>query len=129
MNRNNSLNVNASNSFTKVLFRKPVTFQKITILIATIVFTVSIILLSYLFYVLNKSRIFPPNVTECPDYFEAKGKNLCKNVNNLGNCGNETIDFNDNKYKGYNGLKEKLKWANNCNVVWDGITNNAELYN
>lgn len=130
MNRNNlqSVNTSNSNSFVKVLFRKPVTFQKITILVATIVFTIAIILLSYLFYVLNKSRIFPPDITECPDYFEVKGKNICENVNNIGTCPDKTFDFNDNIYKGYNGLKEKLKWANNCNVVWDGITNNAELY-
>ena len=110
MNRNNNPQIpTSSNSFIKVLFRKPVTFQKITILIATIVFTISIILLSYLFFILNKSRIFPPSIAECPDYFQVKVKNKCENINNLGNCGKQTFDFNDNTYKGYNGFKKEIK--------------------
>ena len=27
------------------------------------------------------------------------------------------------KFKGPNGIIEKCKWAKNCGVVWDGITN------
>lgn len=117
-----------SKSIFGVLFRKPFTFQKITLLVATIVFVVCIILLSYTFYELNQSRLFPPKIAECPDYFEVTGKNKCKNFKNMGKCGDSEFDFDDEKYKGYNGMKEKLKWANDCGVVWDGITNNAELY-
>ena len=116
-----------SDSFFAVLFRKPFTFQKLTFIIGLIILIGMVILVSYSFYVLNKNRVFPPNIPECPDYFEVTGENMCFNSKNIGRCGKETTDFNSDKYKGFNGLKEKLGWANNCEVVWDGITNNSEL--
>lgn len=116
-----------SESFFRVLFRRPYTFQKLTFIIGLMILLALVIMVSYSFYKLNKSRVFPPNIPECPDYFEVEGENICMNSKNLGTCGENKMDFNSDKYKGYTGLKEKLKWANNCNVVWDGITNNSEL--
>ena len=127
ISRNTSRSVSSGTSFFGILFRKPFTFQKMTFFIASLILVVLIILVSYTFFELNQSRQFPPNVPECPDYFEVKGDNICFNKKNLGSCGRVTHDFNSNEYKGTNGLKKKLKWAHDCNVVWDGITNNSDL--
>ena len=33
------------------------------------------------------------------------------------------MNFNEDIYKGSNGVCNKMKWANACNITWDGITN------
>jgi hypothetical protein len=52
----------------------------------------------------------------------------CYNVNQLGNYNNTTYSCKEQQfdvapYIGASGLCEKQKWATNCNVAWDGITN------
>ena len=49
-------------------------------------------------------------------------KNICVNIKKLGN-GCKTFNPKDPKYYGAQGKIEKCKWAKNCGVVWDGITN------
>ena len=47
--------------------------------------------------------------------------NTCVNTKKLG-TGCTSINFDTPKYKGPSGKIEKCKWAKNCGVVWDGIT-------
>jgi hypothetical protein len=56
----------------------------------------------------------------------------CYNINKLGNYANTTYSckeaqFDVAPYIGASGECEKQKWAANCNVSWDGITNVPEV--
>ena len=76
---------------------------------------------------------WPPVVSECPDYWidrvDKEGEpKKCFNVHNLGksSCDN-VMDFSTDFWSGSTGDCRKYKWANNCNVTWDGITNNNNI--
>jgi hypothetical protein len=102
------------------------TFQKTVLAIATVILILFLIILAIILWTSRNELQFPPEIGTCPDYFEPtvqNKKHMCKNVKGLGNkggnCGDDTtgIDFS-----GYS-LKEKKRWARNCGVTWDGLTN------
>jgi hypothetical protein len=65
---------------------------------------------------------YPPEVAECPDYWESTGPNKCRNTLKVGMCTDtDEMDFNEPKYSGPTGITEKCKWANGCGLVWDGL--------
>ena len=83
----------------------------------------------------NASVVYPPVVSNCPDYwYESYDKNspdvdptktptgTCYNKMNLGNskC-SKNMDFS--KWVGTNGLCKKQTWARKCDITWDGVTN------
>lgn len=82
----------------------------------------------------NMSWRLPPQ--PCPDYWVDTGISGCYNIKGLGTCTSAMIGKgNENekdKYKHYymnfenleggNTLCNKQKWANKCNISWDGIT-------
>lgn len=113
-------------SFFKVLIRSPYTFQKIVVITSIIVLIILLILLSTSFYSLNKSRNFPPHISQCPDYFETVGVNKCSNIQNLGNgtCKDKIFDFNQPQYS---SMKDKYQKAIECGWEWDGITNSSKF--
>ena len=49
-------------------------------------------------------------------------KNVCINEKKLGK-GCKIFNPKASKYQGARGKIEKCKWAKNCGIVWDGITN------
>ena len=50
---------------------------------------------------------------------------MCYNVHNLGGqC--ETADFSSNEFQGSIGMCNKQKYAKDCKVSWDGVTNVAD---
>jgi hypothetical protein len=56
----------------------------------------------------------------------------CYNINQLGNYGNTEYTCKEQKfdiqpYIGVSGNCEKQKYANKCNVSWDGITNMPDI--
>lgn len=102
------------------------TFQKTTIVIATIILVLLLLMVAFMVNRANETAEWPPMISECPDYFEVTKPNVCNNVKGLGSC-TGSIDFTDPKYQGQAGLGEKKKWAKNCGVTWDGITNNDRL--
>jgi len=72
----------------------------------------------------------------CPDGYSSKvdasGTNcpastaLCFNVHHLGDQSNpscQTQDFSIAPFVGSNGLCQKQKWSQTCDVTWDGVTN------
>ena len=109
-------------------FQKFVLFGAIIILIITLV--IIGIALSY-----SKDTMWPPVVPSCPDYWliDGSGNNtICTNIKDLGTCPANSgeqhlvMNFNNPPYTGSNGLCAKYKWANKCEVTWDGITYGAK---
>lgn len=96
-------------------------FQKTTLIIfgvMLLLFTLTLIFLISR----NKNNIqYPPEVSNCPDYWTTTGEYTCENTMNLGTCG-KTADFSDAKYQGASGNKAKCEWAKSCGVYWDGIS-------
>jgi hypothetical protein len=101
------------------------------------VLTIAIILLLFLLVVigmaLSKSATeeqWPPIVGACPDYWVDLSGNgeACFNSHSLGVCNipskgeQGTKNFNQEPYNGTDGACSKYRWAETCNVTWDGIT-------
>ena len=103
-------------------------FQKITIIVASIVL---VLMLSGIGYLLSQHRgpkMFPPVASECPDYWVSL-ENSCTNPKNLGNltanCKGPK-NFNKN-FVGHNADCLKSKWAKTCGLSWQGLTNNPNV--
>ena len=103
-------------------------FQKVVIIIAIILLILALIFFGISIRNNKYTMKFPPVQSQCPDYWEAQenstGDQVCFNKKNLGNsnCA-KTMNFNHNPWIGTDGACNKKKWAENCNIVWDGITN------
>jgi len=101
-------------------------FQKIVVIIAIIILVASLTFIGYALYNSQHNQEFPPVKAACPDYWKSiDGK--CLNSKDLGQCGLEPMDFNNPHYQGDQGDCNKSKWAKDCNVSWDGITNNSNI--
>lgn len=72
----------------------------------------------------NRSQEFPATVAECPDFYS---------MDSEGNCIMDASVYDStvqscNKLKsGTMTPKEKKKWAADCGVAWDGITNISSI--
>ena len=98
-------------------------FQKAITIIAILFLIILLLGMWYIFSRGKNNTKFPPMVAQCPDYWKLNKKNECVNVKNLGN-GCKKLNIEEGKFQGgHQGLVEKCKWAKNCGVVWDGITN------
>lgn len=97
-------------------------FQKITLTVASVLLVLFLATIGILLYRSTSNVKFPPEYSECPDYWTVIGKNQCKN---------EMTGHYVNGPKGqstnFNGmsLKEKCQWANKNNVTWDRINDKA----
>ena len=86
-------------------------------------------------YNANKTMAWPPEVAECPDYWQLNnnkdGIPVCVPNGDLnkGIFTGTSMNFRDPKYLGKMGSKEKYKWARDNDVTWDGITNNPDIMN
>lgn len=104
------------------------------------------VILSVIAYMLSNSKktyVFPPFINECPDFYQKNPQGYCVDAHHIFTprsggpmnlppdpCSSES--FRRSIYtkpgKGKeSGLCQKLKWANQCKVPWDGITNNDGL--
>ena len=79
----------------------------------------------------TKNVKYPPEETQCPDYWKNKGDGKCLAGNeNLGTCGFEPektiLDFSQ-FLSSEQGKKALCKMAKSCGVVFDGITNVIDI--
>jgi hypothetical protein len=104
-------------------------FQKIVLLGAIILLIIALVIIG-IALANSTDQVWPPMVPACPDYWtiDGSGNNTtCTNVKNLGTCpsgsgtSNLVMNFNKAPYVGANGSCAKYKWANSCNVSWDGV--------
>ena len=104
-------------------------FQKMTLIIACIILLICIVIILMVFLFPNTKQVWPPLVSNCPDYFiDEKGDgSQCRNTLKLGrgdtcNGVNGLYNFNISPYIGSGGNCAKYNWANDCGLTWDGIT-------
>jgi hypothetical protein len=105
------------------------TFQFIVIIVAVILLVIMLIFIGVSLHNKKSKAVFPPVVAECPDYWldmsEGNAKN-CVNAKNLGSCDIKSMDFSGAFWSGSDGLCHKSKWAKQCNLTWDGVTNSSK---
>ncbi|MBI96921.1 hypothetical protein CL656_07245 [bacterium] len=132
-------------------------FYKNIIFLAVIVLIFSLTLVGVAIANDEVNIKFPPRIDNCPDYWAHANylknsdnvfslndsdvniddlENECVNIQKLGVCSNKTImdfdkvPFNNSGDKGPDsGMCAKYKWAKQCKVTWDGITNNDDICN
>ena len=101
-------------------------FKKTVVYIAIVLLIIILLVYGFTFYYTGvNNKQFPPVDASCPDHWISKKqgkKTLCHNQNNLGKCHND-MDFSSKEWSGVDGICKKKKWAQGCNVTWDGITN------
>ena len=109
-------------------------FNSTVLIIASIILIILLIIVALVMYYSAKNADYPPVVSECPDYWNVTKENdktVCKNilkvnphsVSDIDSCNKiNTVNFIGLNDK--NTICNKFKWAKNCNVVWDGVTNN-----
>tara|TARA_Y100000816_G_C25985143_1_gene514534 strand:- start:20 stop:412 length:393 start_codon:yes stop_codon:yes gene_type:complete len=123
-------------------------FQKIVLVVATIILITLLIIVGMLLSKDNKNKNFPPNALVCPDYWKEVGENECQSTGtNKGEWtdnadtkiyfGSDSNSSGVTKYDDENYTNneksnitltgtetcKKKKWANHWNIKWDGITN------
>lgn len=98
-----------------------------------VAFILLIVVLIFIGYGMSKSQVtvWPPLVGDCPDYWiDLSGNGAqCVNIKDLGTCNGSVtagqhaqMNFSVAPYIGSNGTCAKYKWAQGCNITWDGIT-------
>jgi hypothetical protein len=119
-------------------------FQKNVAVSALVVLSICLIIVGIILLRMRKNVKFPANIGQCPDYFdvvkdgdsikcefkhqnndvsrfyENKGVGQKRNVDGIP-C-SEIAPY-DSKYVGIKGNEAKCRWAKQCDVTWDGITN------
>ena len=105
------------------------TFQSTVMTVAISFLIVSLCFIGLALYRQKYKADYPPVIPNCPDYWDMSG-NICVSnpkVGNqtLGSC-TAPMDFTLPTWAGINGACAKYKWAKDCNLTWDGITNMAD---
>lgn len=97
--------------------------------IALLILIISLTFAGYMMYKRRNNAVFDNIVIgECPDYWnmvKEGNNNVCVNVKNLGKCpSSNKMNFFMPPWTGTDSVCQKYKWANSCDLTWDGITNN-----
>ena len=99
----------------------------------TIVFLILTLIVVLYCMTLSKNQEFHPAVGDCPDYYSLDASGVCHAgslMNNDISCNRQ--DFTKDQYivsgtDFASGLCAKKLWASNCDIKWDGITNNDTI--
>ena len=105
-------------------------FQKIVLYVAVVILIIALIFIAISLYSSN-SNLYPPVASKCPDYWNASGNDdnvTCNNIKGLGdsggNCGGPIKPQSDfPETNEVSSFCQKFKWADGCNLTWNGITN------
>ena len=106
-------------------------FQNSVLTIATILLVIVLIFIGISLYKNKNNYQYPPVVANCPDYWldESDESGVkCVNSKNLGKkeCPKK-MDFSAAFWSSDKGLCLKKSMANNCDLTWDGVTNNNSM--
>ncbi len=95
-------------------------FQTTVVVVAAVLLVIFLIVVAYGTQRAVKNAKWPPEVGNCPDYWQDEGNDICGNTLGLGKCGRrkDVGIFADSRL----GRVAKCRWANGCGLTWDGIT-------
>ena len=90
-------------------------FQKTVLIIALIVLSVMLFFIALAMKGLKKSQEYPPEVSECPDFWTKNEQGICS----------PSLDKNTSGSVGCQGYEkgDKAVFAQTCGIEWDGLTN------
>ncbi len=98
-------------------------FQTRTLTIAIWILVVMLgIIAASLMFAKGKTK-WPPEIGNCPDYWQVLADGTCENVKNLGTGCASPGNFNTDAFRGKKGLIKKCKIMKACKASWDGVTN------
>ena len=104
------------------------TFQTITMTVAGIILIICLAVMGVFMYRARYTMKFPPVAADCPDYWldmsDGDGSK-CVNAKDLGSCNVREMDFSIPALQGADSACIKATWARQCDLTWDGITNDA----
>jgi hypothetical protein len=106
-------------------------FQKTVLTISTIILIFSLVILAIFLSKSFYEESYPPVISDCPDYWD-----ISLNPDGYIHCINNTdINLGELQDNGYpcdishninTTLCDKYTTAKECNLVWDGVTNNTK---
>ena len=109
-------------------------FYKLICIIAIVVLIISLTSIAVAIQTSSKNVMFPPNVSECPDFYIKNKRGQCTPTFPLSTkragCDKKSFTakrFNNPGMGPTSGMCAKKKWAQHCKVNWDGITNNSSV--
>ena len=95
-------------------------FQKTVLIIAIVIFIILMLLIGVMINNAKETHQFPPQISQCPDYWIIDSDGNCSNTKKLGNGCKEGKNFPVMKT-----LAEKCAFASGCGIEWDGVTNSS----
>ena len=111
-------------------------YQHVVIVIAGVLLVITLIIVAITIRPGIGNVQWPPEVGDCPDYFLLSGGGgsgvgsggTCSNVKGLGNKGSGCNSYATTplpkKHSAQDAeLMKRCKWAQQCGLTWDGITN------
>lgn len=105
-------------------------FNKTVLVVASVILIIALLILAYVIYVLdhNPDAKFPPVEGNCPDFWTSDfkhGINYCENKLKIGSDHRSLC----NRFSPQVVNTDCKRWslATNCEITWDGITNNNKL--
>ena len=107
-------------------------FYKTVSIIALIVLIICLAVIGTSLSKSEKDISFPPITPPCPDKFTMDENNMCNHPDSSADSDCLQNDFSDASFKNpgigaSSGICAKKKWAIDCGVDWDGITNNPDV--
>ena len=109
-------------------------FQKIVLVVATIILITLLIIVGMLLSRDNKNKNFPPNALVCPDYWKEVGENKCEPENtNIGDWNtanpNGTINASGKVYFGTDSTpSDATKYDDDTYSVFERVDNGSNIY-
>jgi hypothetical protein len=113
-------------------------FNKTVLIVACILLILGLVLIGLFISKNIEKAAYPPVVGDCPDYWDvgyntSTNKKTCtSNSINIGRvqpprCRNYAAqNFDANGTSVDDIICSKHRWAKECNIHWDGITNNSQ---
>ena len=98
-------------------------FQNTVLITAIIILVILLIVIAILIKQGKDGEVYPPQIGECPDYWQKLQDGTCHNVQGLGNSCKSPMDFRSANYTGTDWRQKRCQFAKGCGVEWDGITN------
>lgn len=118
-------------------------FYKTICITALVILVISLAFIGSAMASSSKKMTFPTNLSQCPDsYIYDQTNEICVNTNNssknysvgdgdiTGDCGDISFEADEYNVPGIgttSGACMKKKVAINCDVDWDGLTNNPNV--